>query len=49
MAEAEVSVEVPPSDSPSETITLRGIPDKLGAALTLVYSKVNYVYSINFT
>lgn len=35
-----VSVEVPPLDSNSETITLRGEQDKLGPALTLVYSKV---------
>jgi len=35
-----VSVEVPLPDNPSETITLRGDPDKLGQALTLVYSKV---------
>ena len=35
-----VSVEVPPLDSPSETITLRGDQDKLGPALTVVYSKV---------
>lgn len=35
-----VSVEIPPLDSPSETITLRGEQDKLGPALTLVYSKV---------
>ncbi|XP_039250831.1 vigilin-like [Styela clava] len=43
LAAAEVSVEVPPSDSPSETITLRGEPDKLGQALTLVYAKANSV------
>ncbi len=36
-----VSVEVPPLDSLSETITLRGEQDKLGPALTMVYSKVN--------
>lgn len=38
-----VSVEIPPLDSPSETITLRGEQDKLGPALTLVYSKANSV------
>ncbi|XP_013393954.1 vigilin [Lingula anatina] len=38
-----VSVEVPPLDSPSETITLRGEQDKLGPALTMVYSKANSV------
>jgi polyribonucleotide nucleotidyltransferase len=40
LAETGVSVEVPPLDSGSETITLRGEQDKLGPALTLVYSKV---------
>ena len=35
-----VSVEVPPFDSDSETVTLRGEPDKLGNALSLVYEKV---------
>lgn len=35
-----VSVEVPALDSLSETITLRGEQDKLGPALTMVYSKV---------
>lgn len=38
-----VSVEVPLPDNPSETITLRGDPDKLGQALTLVYSKANSI------
>jgi len=40
LAETGVSVEVPILESPSETITLRGDADKLGIALTLVYSKV---------
>ena len=40
LAQTGVSVEVPPLDSTSETITLRGEQDKLGTALTLVYSKV---------
>ena len=35
-----VAVAIPPLDSPSETITLRGEQDKLGPALTMVYSKV---------
>eukprot|EP00061_Rhincodon_typus_P018519 g47721.t1 len=35
-----VSVEIPPSDSNSETVILRGEPDKLGQALTEVYAKV---------
>ncbi|XP_074655321.1 vigilin-like [Tubulanus polymorphus] len=39
----DVSVEVPPLDSSSDTITLRGEPDKLGPALTMVYAKANSV------
>lgn len=35
-----VSVEMPPLDSGSETIILRGEPDRLGPALTQVYAKV---------
>lgn len=35
-----VSVEIPPSDSLSETVILRGEPEKLGQALTEVYAKV---------
>lgn len=35
-----VSVEMPPLESGSETIILRGEPDKLGPALTQVYAKV---------
>lgn len=38
-----VSVEIPPTESDSETITLRGDPDKLGVALTQVYEKANSV------
>ncbi|XP_052832875.1 vigilin [Octopus bimaculoides] len=38
-----VSVEVPSLESPSGTITLRGEEDKLGPALTMVYSKANSV------
>lgn len=38
-----VAVEVPPLDSTSETITLRGEQEKLGPALTMVYSKANSV------
>ncbi len=37
-----VSVEMPPLDSASETIILRGEPDKLGPALTQVYAKVSF-------
>ncbi|XP_047399971.1 vigilin isoform X1 [Sciurus carolinensis] len=36
-----VSVEIPPSDSASETVILRGEPEKLGQALTEVYAKAN--------
>lgn len=35
-----VSVEIPPTDSSSETVILRGEPEKLGQALTEVYAKV---------
>ncbi len=40
LATTGVSVEVPALDNPSETITLRGEQEKLGPALTEVYSKV---------
>ena len=40
LADTGVSVEVPPLDAQSETITLRGDADKLGLALTAVYAKV---------
>jgi len=40
-----VFVEMPSSDSPSETITLRGPQEKLGLALTKVYEKANSVVS----
>ena len=40
LQETGVAVEVPSLESPSETITLRGEQDKLGPALTMVYSKV---------
>jgi len=43
LAETGVSVEVPPIETASETITLRGDPDRLGSALTLVYSKANSI------
>lgn len=36
-----VSVEMPPPDSPSETITLRGPPGQLGTALNLVHEKAS--------
>ncbi|XP_067285382.1 vigilin isoform X2 [Pseudorasbora parva] len=38
-----VSVEMPSLDSASETIILRGEPDKLGPALTQVYAKAKSV------
>lgn len=38
-----VSVEMPPSETTTETITLRGPQDKLGQALTMVYAKANSV------
>lgn len=41
-----VSVEMPPSDSPLETITLRGPQVALGNALTTVYEKANSVKSV---
>uniref|UniRef100_A0AAZ3PAQ4 Vigilin n=1 Tax=Oncorhynchus tshawytscha TaxID=74940 RepID=A0AAZ3PAQ4_ONCTS len=40
-----VSVEMPPLDSCSETIILRGEPDKLGPALTQVYAKVHIEFT----
>lgn len=46
LAATGVSVEVPASESPSETITLRGEQDKLGPALTMVYSKVLHCVSL---
>ena len=45
LADTGVFVEMPPSDSPSETITLRGNQEKLGLALTKVYEKANSVVS----
>jgi len=45
LSETGVFVEMPSSESPSETITLRGPQDKLGLALTKVYEKANSVVS----
>ncbi|KAG0729485.1 Vigilin [Chionoecetes opilio] len=42
-----VSVEMPPSETTTETITLRGPQDKLGQALTMVYAKANSVVQQN--
>lgn len=41
-----VSVEMPPLDSPLETITLRGPHVAMGNALTVVYQKANSVKSV---
>ena len=41
LAETGVSVEVPPASDNTSSIVLRGEPDKLGKALTLVYEKAN--------
>lgn len=41
MEKTGVVVEVPPFDSPSDTITLRGAQPSLVPALTLVYEKAN--------
>ncbi|CAC5382186.1 Vigilin [Mytilus coruscus] len=41
LKETGVAVEVPSLDDNIETITLRGEQDKLGPALTMVYSKAN--------
>lgn len=43
LKETNVSVEMPPSDSSTGTITLRGPHDKLGLALNKVYEKANSV------
>lgn len=45
MAQYQTSVEVPPLDSPSSTITLRGDSASLGAALSAVYQKANSIVS----
>uniref|UniRef100_A0A668S783 K Homology domain-containing protein n=1 Tax=Oreochromis aureus TaxID=47969 RepID=A0A668S783_OREAU len=44
-----VSVEMPPLDSSSETIILRGEPDKLGPALTQVYAKAKSIMVVEVT
>jgi hypothetical protein len=43
LKETGVSVEIPPEEADSDTITLRGDPDKLGIALTKVYQKASSV------
>uniref|UniRef100_A0A6M2DT16 Putative vigilin n=1 Tax=Xenopsylla cheopis TaxID=163159 RepID=A0A6M2DT16_XENCH len=42
-----VSVEMPPSDTSTGTITLRGPQDKLGLALTKVYEKANSAKAVS--
>ncbi|KAB5555835.1 hypothetical protein PHYPO_G00038720 [Pangasianodon hypophthalmus] len=49
MESTGVSVEMPPLDSSSETIILRGEPDKLGPALTQVYAKAKSVMAVEVT
>ncbi|XP_072522982.1 vigilin [Salminus brasiliensis] len=49
MESTGVSVEMPPLDSSSETIILRGEPDKLGPALTQVYAKAKSVMVVEVT
>merc|ERR1711962_1027285 len=46
LADTGVFVEMPSSESDSETITLRGPQEKLGLALTKVYEKANSVVSL---
>lgn len=41
LEETGVYAEIPPADSPIETITLRGDQDKLGIAITMLYNKAN--------
>lgn len=45
LASYQTSVEVPPLESNSSTITLRGDPVSLGQALNAVYQKANSVVS----
>ena len=47
LAETGVFVEMPASDNPSETITLRGPQAKLGMALNKVYEKANSVVNVS--
>ncbi|XP_060796335.1 LOW QUALITY PROTEIN: vigilin [Neoarius graeffei] len=49
MESTGVSVEMPPLDSSSETIILRGEPDRLGPALTQVYTKAKSVMAVEVT
>uniref|UniRef100_A0A0N5A8M1 Vigilin n=1 Tax=Syphacia muris TaxID=451379 RepID=A0A0N5A8M1_9BILA len=49
LKETGVSVEVPPEEENSHTITLRGDADKLGPALALVYAKASSVITVEIT
>lgn len=49
LGQTGVSVEIPPTDCPSDIITLRGEQDKLGPALTLVYAKASSVIDASVT
>lgn len=44
-----VSVEVPPEEEDSDTITLRGDPAKLGDALAMVYAKASSIITAEVT
>jgi len=46
LKETDVSIEVPASVENSDTITLRGAPEKLGNALNVVYQKANSIKSV---
>jgi len=43
LAETGCAVELPRPDALSETVIIRGLPDKIGAALNAVYNKANSV------
>lgn len=49
LKETGVSVEVPPEEEDSDTLTLRGDPAKLGEALALVYAKASSVITMEIT
>ena len=44
LAETGCAVELPRPDALSETVIIRGLPDKIGAALNAVYNKVIMLY-----
>lgn len=46
LRDTDVIVDVPAEDDESETITLRGLPEKLGDALSQVYAKASSVISM---